>query len=514
MAILQSIVLTPSYQSARDFRGMVEPTLRRISVADSEVSNCLTAISEVLVNLVEHGNPKASQIGVTVTINGGYWSLSVSDDGGAFHDLTETIASKSSEHPDMLRESGMGLMILNQYFPEWSYEVASETGGQNVLRIGGAISDAPSSLPLVLLVEDEEIQIEIISSYLESEFVVAAASTVADALRLVSKRTPDLILSDIRLPDGDGLTFRQQIRHDRALASIPFVFLTGVQNESTATEADTLGVDDYLTKPVEKSRLLSVLRRVMTRTRQLREIYGDKIDQKLSRALVSKPPKQFSGWNCAARSESASAGGGDLLYHRALPDGDLIVLADLMGHGETAKFHATITGGFLTGLLSGMTSILAPSTILSALSKAFFNEPTLSETIATAMAVVVRKDGTVSIASAGHPSPMLISNGALSSITVSGALLGLDATSEYETYEGTFDDRDQLVFLTDGALELGPHTQHERALNMLKARLVETASQEPQSVADAIFDLVFELSPDGLKDDATAFVMKRGGQDA
>lgn len=511
MAILQSIMLLPTYQAAREFRKVTEPTLRRLFVAEDVISNCLTAISEVLVNLVEHGTPKATSIAVTLSVHDGRWFLSVGDDGGPFRDLTEAIAAKTNDPEDLLRESGMGLLILGQYFPDWSYAASEGPGEQNILTIEGMLPGFQQQLPLVLLVEDEDIQIDIISSYLDGQFRIISASTIAGALAMVTEENPDLILSDIRLPDGDGLSFRHKIRHDRVHASIPFVFLTGVQNETTATEADALGVDDYLTKPVEKSRLLSVLKRVMTRTRQLKQLYGDRIDHKLSRALVAKIPAQVSDWQCAARTESASAGGGDLLHHRALADRDIYVLADLMGHGEAAKLHATIAAGFLTGLLSGNQATDDSGQILTALSRAFFNEPTLAETIATAIAIIIHKDGVMEIASAGHPPPMLIRGGSLSLVPVSGVLLGLEETPKYVPYSNKFEAGDQLIFLTDGALELGVHTQHDEALSQLKSRLMDCASSVPQTMIDEVFELVFELSPDGLNDDATVLVMSHGG---
>src|ERR1700704_4301279 len=80
--------------------------------------------------------------------------------------------------------------------------------------------------------------------------MVTAALSVQDALDKLELNAPDLIISEIAFPDGDGFELRRRVRATPEWAEIPFIFLTAelaIENKIKGLE---LGVDDYLTKPI------------------------------------------------------------------------------------------------------------------------------------------------------------------------------------------------------------------------------------------------------------------------
>ncbi|NUM46282.1 MAG: response regulator [Anaerolineales bacterium] len=112
----------------------------------------------------------------------------------------------------------------------------------------------------ILLVEDNHFMRDTIARMLELEhFEVFIAENGLDGLEILKKVRPDLILSDINMPAMDGITFYKTMRAIPALAAIPFIFLTANDAPEAIQEGRELGVEDYLTKPVETKDLLAII---------------------------------------------------------------------------------------------------------------------------------------------------------------------------------------------------------------------------------------------------------------
>ena len=132
--------------------------------------------------------------------------------------------------------------------------------------------DTASKKPVrVLVVDDDAALLEVLRETLESErYEVVTASNGVDALASVYLERPDLILTDLRMPGMDGLELLKKLRHDLSTCQIPVVFLTMVESLDAEAHALDLGADDYISKPVEKARLLSRVRRAIFRAHLMR----------------------------------------------------------------------------------------------------------------------------------------------------------------------------------------------------------------------------------------------------
>lgn len=138
----------------------------------------------------------------------------------------------------------------------------------------------------ILAVDDEEPIRELLASYLAAEgYRVTTAADAASARQLIETETFDLVVLDLRLPDGDGLGLVRQIRTD---SHIPVIILSSKDQDVDRIVGLELGADDYLTKPFNPRELLArikaVLRRAVGEGRAVRN--GDEL-----RAVV-----QFANW--------------------------------------------------------------------------------------------------------------------------------------------------------------------------------------------------------------------------
>jgi DNA-binding response OmpR family regulator len=117
----------------------------------------------------------------------------------------------------------------------------------------------------ILIVEDDKDIQKLLSICLDQEglsFLIA--STGSDAIEIVKKKAPDLILLDIMLPDISGMEVCEQIRF---LTSSPILFVSCNHNDSDKVLALSLGGDDYIEKPFNTSVLMARIRAHLRRNR-------------------------------------------------------------------------------------------------------------------------------------------------------------------------------------------------------------------------------------------------------
>lgn len=120
--------------------------------------------------------------------------------------------------------------------------------------------------PLALLVEDEPQIRRFVRAALEEEgWHVHEAATVQRGLSDAGTRSPDLIILDLGLPDGDGIDFIGDIRK---WSSVPVIVLSARTGEADKIAALDAGADDYLTKPFSVGELQARVRATIRRQRQ------------------------------------------------------------------------------------------------------------------------------------------------------------------------------------------------------------------------------------------------------
>jgi len=116
----------------------------------------------------------------------------------------------------------------------------------------------------ILLIEDEQAIAEPLAEALAREgFEALIAATAAEGMRQFQTSTPDLVLLDVMLPDGDG---RDLLREIRASSRTPVVMLTARGEEVDRVLGLELGADDYVTKPFSAAELIARVRAVLRRT--------------------------------------------------------------------------------------------------------------------------------------------------------------------------------------------------------------------------------------------------------
>ncbi len=122
-----------------------------------------------------------------------------------------------------------------------------------------------SAAPTILIVDDQPINVQLLKRKLEREGMrVAAAYSGIEALDLVRKDKPDLILLDVMMPDMDGIEVCQRLQASDDTRSIPVIFVTARTSKEGKIEGLNVGAVDYITKPIDLDETLA---RVQTQLR-------------------------------------------------------------------------------------------------------------------------------------------------------------------------------------------------------------------------------------------------------
>jgi putative two-component system response regulator len=122
----------------------------------------------------------------------------------------------------------------------------------------------------ILLVEDDSLLLEVMRSILEVEgYELFPAPNGKQALDLFVAIKPDLVVSDIMMPEMDGYELLESVRSTPQGVTVPFLFLSARTERNDVSRARSLGVDDYLFKPFDAPELVNAVRARLDRRRQV-----------------------------------------------------------------------------------------------------------------------------------------------------------------------------------------------------------------------------------------------------
>ena len=119
-------------------------------------------------------------------------------------------------------------------------------------------------MPRILAVDDEPNIVRLIQVNLERHgYQVDTASNGVQALEKIRANRPDLVVSDVMMPEMDGFELLSTIKRDPALEDLPIIMLTAKTQDKNVMEGYSRGADMYLTKPFNPAELLAFVKRIL-----------------------------------------------------------------------------------------------------------------------------------------------------------------------------------------------------------------------------------------------------------
>lgn len=139
---------------------------------------------------------------------------------------------------------------------------------------------------LILVVEDSvDLNLALCDILTSYGYRVEAAHNGFEALNILHRVRPDVVLCDIMMPGMDGYTLIQHTRADTNLRTLPFIFLTALSSSADQRRAKEIGIEDYLTKPIDSGDLVLAIENVLKRQRAIEEETQRRLDELRNRII-------------------------------------------------------------------------------------------------------------------------------------------------------------------------------------------------------------------------------------
>ena len=131
--------------------------------------------------------------------------------------------------------------------------------------------------PLVLVVDDSDDLVAFMKDSLSLYFRIQTASNGREAWRLIPDLQPDIIVSDVMMPEKDGIEMTRELRADMMTSHIPIILLTAKTTIESKLEGLEYGADDYITKPFSATYLQARVENLLIQRKKLQSFYRDSL---------------------------------------------------------------------------------------------------------------------------------------------------------------------------------------------------------------------------------------------
>ena len=139
------------------------------------------------------------------------------------------------------------------------------------------VSESDAVLPLVLVVEDHADLRNYICDALKGNFRTSIAEDGLEGLEKAVELVPDCVISDVMMPELDGLELCDKLRQKNVTSHIPIILLTARARTESRIEGLSRGADDYLVKPFDRAELLVRVQNLIEQRRKLRDIFSHQV---------------------------------------------------------------------------------------------------------------------------------------------------------------------------------------------------------------------------------------------
>ena len=169
-----------------------------------------------------------------------------------------------------VRDEIIGKPVTTESQQDRKNHFGQETGITPETRQDQAIEKGSS---LVLLVEDNNDMRNYLISHLSDRFQILGAENGLQALEIARDRIPDLVVSDLKMPEMDGMRLLEELRREERTSHIPFIMLTAQAEKVIRMESYRKGTDEHIEKPFDPEELKIRISGILNRQRELLEYF-------------------------------------------------------------------------------------------------------------------------------------------------------------------------------------------------------------------------------------------------
>lgn len=376
-----------------------------------------------------------------------------------------------------------------------------------------------STAPRTLIADDQQDVLEALRLLLKGEgYQTEAVTTPADVIEALKVHDFDLLLMDLNYARDttsgqEGLDLLSRVQ--AVDSELPIVVMTAWGSVELAVEAMRRGVRDFVLKPWENNRLLSILRTqiemgyAQRKTHWLKKEHERELvdARNIQRRLLPTEILQIEGCRIAAAWRPARAVSGDYFDVLRFDDNKAaLCIADVSGKGMPA---ALLMSNIQAAVKSFASETVSPSELCAKVNHLVSSSMAEDKFITFFYAVVDSKHNKLAYSNAGHNAGIVLRrDGSLTRLEPTGAVLGPFPNWNYKHEEIDLEPGDRVVLFTDGVTELRNSTGEEFTEERLVELIQLHRDLEADELRDRILHAVVEFSGGEFQDDATLLVLR------
>lgn len=337
----------------------------------------------------------------------------------------------------------------------------------------------------ILLVEDEQYVAKLFEHNLKKAgYDVATANNGNEGFEQAKAANPDLIISDIMMPQMEGFELREKILKDPELKTIPFVFLTAKGEEDDILKGYGLDIEEYIVKTesmnVIKAKISSILK---TKSKQRDKVINEiqeAVNSTGAKVIPSETP-DIKGFEIQQWHQTYEGiPGGDFIDYVNIKDKyTAVILGDVMGKKWGAWNFAFAYAGYIRSaarIVLQTSADISASKLLDQINKAICEDEKVSEVFITLSLVLIDRETNTLYYSGAGDLPLIYKNinkNSVDPVDSGGILLGFNEDTEYEDIELDLNSNDVILIITDGILESRNAEGEQYGMERLKQKLTE-----------------------------------------
>ncbi|HLF82556.1 MAG TPA: SpoIIE family protein phosphatase [Blastocatellia bacterium] len=372
--------------------------------------------------------------------------------------------------------------------------------------------------PRTLIADDQPDVLEALRLLLKGEgYQTEAVTTPSEVIEALKTHDFDLLLMDLNYARDttsgqEGLDLLSRVQ--AVDSTLPIVVMTAWGSVELAVETMRRGVRDFVLKPWENNRLLSILRTQIELGHVLRETQLINKQQErelveartIQRRLLPTEIPQIEGYKIAGAWRPARTVSGDYFDVLSFRDSKAaLCIADVSGKGMPA---ALLMSNVQAAVHAFASETVSPSEMCAKVNRVVSGSMGEDKFITFFYGVVDAEQKTLVYTNAGHNAGMLLRrDGSLIRLEPGGAVLGPFPSWNYKHEEIELRTGDRLLLFTDGVTELRSPVGDEFGEQRLISLLIENRELEAEALRDRIVQAVVDFGGGEFQDDATLLVL-------
>lgn len=365
----------------------------------------------------------------------------------------------------------------------------------------------------ILIVDDEVRITDILDLYLKKAgYQTMKAANGVRALEAMGTCIPDLVISDLMMPEMDGTELCKQVKTRAEFNNPYFIMLTAKATVDSKVEGLKIGADDYITKPFNVKELVARVNSAMRIKALQNEILEKNVELERYKAAMEKELHLAARFQESLIPQDGDIGqqirldsvfqpaihiGGDIYDVRTAADGTTVFfVADVTGHGIVA---ALISAMIKLSFIQAITGTSSPEQIVKKINRDILNTTSEEHFASMALGRYDLQTRSVSLVRAGHPGPLhRKGDGRIQTLKPAGFLLGIEADTIFEEMTVPVDVGDRFFLYTDGISE----AENSEGVAFGESRIVRYL-ETPAATPDGLLARIQDWTSGHYDDDIT-----------